>query len=141
MVTKVDKLQIGIPQKQGSNQNAGRQVKPTLEIDTGNGESQDGDENNGNYENGNDGPQSSDQPALSTIEDFQSSELHRNHLIQTLQSLQYIKTLPPVNKNDIKTRTVKLPTFRGSHIKKTIIFDLDETLVHCIDDIDSNPCD
>lgn len=37
-------------------------------------------------------------------EDFQSSELHRNHLIQTLQSLQYIKTLPPVNKNEIKQR-------------------------------------
>jgi len=26
-------------------------------------------------------------------------------------------------------------------VKKTIIFDLDETLVHCIDDIESNPCD
>lgn len=25
--------------------------------------------------------------------------------------------------------------------KKTIIFDLDETLVHCIDDIENNPCD
>lgn len=31
------------------------------------------------------------------IENFQSSELHRNHLIQTLQSLQYIKTLPPAS--------------------------------------------
>jgi predicted HAD superfamily phosphohydrolase YqeG len=26
-------------------------------------------------------------------------------------------------------------------VKKTIIFDLDETLVHCIDDIENNPCD
>jgi CTD small phosphatase-like protein 2 len=49
--------------------------------------------------------------------------------------------LPPVNKNDVKARTVKLPSFREPHIKKTIIFDLDETLVHCIDDIEHNPCD
>lgn len=28
-----------------------------------------------------------------------------------------------------------------SIVKKTIIFDLDETLVHCIDDIENNPCD
>ena len=26
-------------------------------------------------------------------------------------------------------------------VKKTLIFDLDETLVHCIDDIENNPCD
>lgn len=49
--------------------------------------------------------------------------------------------MPPVNKNEIKTRSVKLPAFRNSLIKKTIIFDLDETLVHCIDDIEKNPCD
>jgi CTD small phosphatase-like protein 2 len=83
----------------------------------------------------------SDPGALGTIEDFQSSELHRNHLIQTLQSLQYIKTLPPANRSDLKTRSVKFPAFKHAHIKKTIIFDLDETLVHCIDDIERNPCD
>ena len=49
--------------------------------------------------------------------------------------------MPPVNKNEIKSRSVKLPSFRNNLIKKTIIFDLDETLVHCIDDIDKNPCD
>jgi len=49
--------------------------------------------------------------------------------------------LPPANKNDIKSRTVKLPPFKNNNIKKTIIFDLDETLVHCIDDIENNPCD
>jgi CTD small phosphatase-like protein 2 len=36
---------------------------------------------------------------------------------------------------------VRLPLPRHSGIKKTIIFDLDETLVHCIDDIENNPCD
>lgn len=36
---------------------------------------------------------------------------------------------------------MKLPNYRSSHIKKTLIFDLDETLVHCIDDIENNVCD
>lgn len=36
---------------------------------------------------------------------------------------------------------MRFPPFRDSSIKKTIIFDLDETLVHCIDDIESTPCD
>lgn len=62
-------------------------------------------------------------------------------MIQTLQSLQYIKTLPPVNPAEIKSRIIKLPPYKNSNIKKTIIFDLDETLVHCIDDIENNPCD
>jgi len=44
-------------------------------------------------------------------------------------------------KGDIRMRSVRLPPPRNASIKKTIIFDLDETLVHCIDDIDSTPCD
>ena len=36
---------------------------------------------------------------------------------------------------------VRLPFPRNASIKKTIIFDLDETLVHCIDDIENNECD
>ena len=41
-----------------------------------------------------------------------------------------------------ETTTVSLLIpFKSFLVKKTIIFDLDETLVHCIDDIESNPCD
>jgi hypothetical protein len=31
-----------------------------------------------------------------------------------------------------------LPAFRKKSIKKTLIFDLDETLMHCVDDISSD---
>jgi len=55
--------------------------------------------------------------------------------------LQYIKTLSAPNRAEIKSRQVRLPAFNQAHIKKTIIFDLDETLVHCIDDIENNACD
>ncbi len=34
-----------------------------------------------------------------------------------------------------------MPAFRHPSIKKTIVFDLDETLVHCVDDIVNNTCD
>ncbi len=46
-----------------------------------------------------------------------------------------------MNKQELKSRIVKLPPFKLPHIKKTIIFDLDETLVHCIDDLERFPCD
>jgi CTD small phosphatase-like protein 2 len=49
--------------------------------------------------------------------------------------------LPQPQKSEIKSKTVKLPPYKLGRIKKTIIFDLDETLVHCIDDIERNPCD
>ena len=56
------------------------------------------------------------------------------HLIQTLQSLQYVKNhLQPINPSLIKAKKVKLPPFKKG-ITKTIIFDLDETLVHCVED-------
>ena len=35
-------------------------------------------------------------------------------------------------------RSVKLP---HTHHRKILIFDLDETLVHCVENIDVNPCD
>ena len=36
---------------------------------------------------------------------------------------------------------VSLPSFKKPWINKTIVFDLDETLVHCIEDIYNNPVD
>ena len=36
---------------------------------------------------------------------------------------------------------VKLPPFRNSSIKKTLIFDLDETLVHCEEEFEPGSVD
>ena len=41
---------------------------------------------------------------------------------------------------EVKRRMIKLPKPKKADIKKTIIFDMDETLIHCVDDIESeNP--
>ena len=37
-------------------------------------------------------------------------------------------------------KQVRLPKFKHLSIKKTAIFDLDETLVHCVDDPSKQPC-
>lgn len=68
-------------------------------------------------------------------------DLHKSHLVHTLQSLQYIKTLPLPPKAKVDGKAVNLPPPRNKSIKKTVIFDLDETLVHCVDDPSSMPCD
>lgn len=45
-----------------------------------------------------------------------------------------MKNVSQPNIADIEARSVYLP---DTQFKKTIIFDLDETLVHCVDDIES----
>ena len=54
--------------------------------------------------------------------------------MQTLQSLQYLKSVPVP---DCVGSVVLPPT---EH-RKVLIFDLDETLVHCVENIEQNPCD
>ncbi|CDW79742.1 nli interacting factor-like phosphatase family protein [Stylonychia lemnae] len=76
------------------------------------------------------------------IIEFLQSDTHKMHLIQTLQSLQYVKNfLQQPSYDQIYSKRVNLPHFRRPHINKTIIFDLDETLVHCVEDILNNPAD
>lgn len=68
-------------------------------------------------------------------EDEHQSELHKAHLIQTLQAIQYIKTLSA--SHSLEGKYLNLPdhpSFESPESTKTIIFDLDETLVHCVDD-------
>lgn len=49
-----------------------------------------------------------------------------------------MKKVSQPNQADIDSRSVNLPASRH---QKTLIFDLDETLVHCIDDIENLPFD
>ena len=70
----------------------------------------------------------------------EENELHQIHMLQSLQALQYMKNvpLPPIDR--LYDRMIKLPPFKHSGITKTLIFDMDETLIHCVDDIDEeNP--
>lgn len=53
------------------------------------------------------------------------------YLQQSLTSLNFIKTFPPVDLKQLKEKRIIVPKKKGYETKKTLIFDLDETLVHC----------
>lgn len=69
-------------------------------------------------------------------EEDEENELHKIHMLQSLQALQYMKkvSLPPVE--DLSDKFVYLPPPKNPLNKKTLIFDMDETLIHCVDDIE-----
>ena len=60
-----------------------------------------------------------------------SEMLYKEHLFQTFQALKFVKTLQPVNLEQLKEKRKNIPRRKGYENKKTLIFDLDETLVHC----------
>mmetsp|Transcript_33874 Transcript_33874/g.59029 ORF Transcript_33874/g.59029 Transcript_33874/m.59029 type:complete len:439 (-) Transcript_33874:1432-2748(-) len=70
-----------------------------------------------------------------------SEQAYREHLFQTFQALKFVKTMQQVEPSQLIAKTVSLPKRRGYENKKTAIFDLDETLVHCVDDIELNTPD
>lgn len=74
-----------------------------------------------------------------TAEEIKSrSEMfYREHLFQTFQALKFVKNLPSVDMAQLRQKRVTLQKRPGFEGKKTIIFDLDETLVHCVDDANS----
>ena len=63
-----------------------------------------------------------------------SDTVYKEHLFQTFQAIKFIRNLPPVNIEQLKEKRVNVPRRRGYEGKKTIIFDLDETLVHCCEE-------
>lgn len=58
------------------------------------------------------------------------SDVHKMHMIQTLQGLLFIRSLPEVTQEEINSKKIFLPPPDSPHKKKVIVFDLDETLVH-----------
>ena len=59
-----------------------------------------------------------------------SQNAYREHLFSTFQALKFVKRLQPADLNQVAAKTVHLPPTT----RKTVIFDLDETLVHCVQD-------
>lgn len=62
-----------------------------------------------------------------------------DHFLQSIQSVIYMKNNTKPDEDEILGKKVYLPPKREG-ISKTIIFDLDETLIHCNDD-PTQPCD
>ena len=48
-----------------------------------------------------------------------------------------MKSVEVPSLDQIKDKMVMLPDFEHHGINKTIIFDMDETLIHCVDDIET----
>jgi Dullard-like phosphatase family protein len=73
-------------------------------------------------------------------EDLQakSEMLYKEHLFQTFQAMKFVRTLQPVNIEQLKEKRINIPRRKGWEGKKTLIFDLDETLVHCCEDINTS---
>lgn len=60
-----------------------------------------------------------------------SERIYREHLFQTFQALKFVRSLSPVDSAQLRSKRVFLEKRRGYANRKTMIFDLDETLVHC----------
>jgi Dullard-like phosphatase family protein len=60
-------------------------------------------------------------------------EIHQAHLYQTFHGLKLIDDLPKLNISEINDKLLNLPTVPGCEGRKTVVFDLDETLVHCVE--------
>ena len=63
-------------------------------------------------------------------------DIYNEHLFQTFQALKIVKTLPPVDLDQLKEKRVNIPKRSGYEDRKTVIFDLDETLVHCCENLE-----
>lgn len=69
-----------------------------------------------------------------------ASELsYKEHLFHTFQSMKFVKKLPPADLQQIEEKSVYVKKKPGFEYKKTVVFDLDETLVHCPERVGRRP--
>jgi len=67
-------------------------------------------------------------------------QIYREHFLQTYQALAFCKVLKPFEAHVLQQKKVNLPRRDTHKNKKTLIFDMDETLIHCNESPDV-PCD
>lgn len=79
-------------------------------------------------------------PVALTPEEQQahSERIYREHLFQTFQALKCVRSLAPPDPSQLKQKRVTIEKRIGFDDKKTMIFDLDETLVHCNDNLQTS---
>ena len=58
-------------------------------------------------------------------------QIYKDHLLQTYQSPKLVQELRPVDLQQLRAKRVTIPRRKVYEYKKIVIFDLDETLVHC----------
>ncbi|CAD8210157.1 unnamed protein product [Paramecium pentaurelia] len=69
------------------------------------------------------------------LRDDYFSRMYREHFLQTYQGIYITQYLQPVDPNDLQNKQVHLKQKECYTNKITIVFDLDETLVHCNESI------
>ena len=74
-------------------------------------------------------------------EQSNQDKIYRDHLFNTFQALKFVRKLQPVDKTLLNNKQMNLPKRQGYENKKTLIFDLDETLVHCVDASEKHTAD
>jgi hypothetical protein len=70
-------------------------------------------------------------------------DLHKQHFLQTIQQMKHIRqNMVMVDEKEALSKRVDLPTPRDPESqKKLLIFDMDETLIHCVDDVEKEESD
>ena len=63
-----------------------------------------------------------------------ASATYKEHVLLMYHALRFVQTLPAVDPAQLTSKRISLPKRPGWLKKKTLIFDLDETLVHCCED-------
>jgi CTD small phosphatase-like protein 2 len=63
-------------------------------------------------------------------------QVYREHFIQSFQALSFCRYLKPADNATIIQKKVNLPKRDPSKEKKTLVFDMDETLIHCNESTD-----
>jgi CTD small phosphatase-like protein 2 len=62
--------------------------------------------------------------------------IYREHFLQSFQALSFIKGVKPTDPAVLAQKKVHLPRRETHKDKKTLIFDMDETLIHCNESLD-----
>lgn len=67
--------------------------------------------------------------------EIKGESLYKEHLFQTFQAMKFVKNIPPCDERQLREKMQYLPKRPGYQHKKTVVFDLDETLVHCCENV------
>jgi CTD small phosphatase-like protein 2 len=65
--------------------------------------------------------------------EVKGESLYKEHLFQTFQAMRFIQNISPYDEANLLKKTIYLAKRPGYQHRKTVVFDLDETLVHCCD--------
>jgi Dullard-like phosphatase family protein len=64
------------------------------------------------------------------------TQIYREHFIQSYQALSFCKMLRPSDPAIIAQKRVNVPRRESNRDRKTLVFDMDETLIHCNESAD-----